>query len=840
MAAMLATALTGLFAYLNWSNLKPIFLTAHEDADAVVIVPSKAPDNLATHSLQQNLGEPIQAVSESTWLNYRSRPASLAMSELELKASARLMAPQAVAASIDDRRPSKSSNMDGGEPLGLPDRDPPSALTVSSQRGIPALDLSGGNRIRQIEASSSEHSVWPHPELLIEDLRSLQAAAGESYPRLSIWTEQIIGELALLRYRGNSIRSLTDPFARMEQLAIEGIQSASEIPDYLIQQSQLRLSHALVRRLAVWKAVRECVEDQQLISIPRGFDLAAFDSALSNLDKSIANTGDDRGWVDFLMLDDLRRIAVGDPDGSGLAAETAQVVLSRIISTNVTANQRLFLDSQPVREFAEQLQPLAVAPVNYEKLLADLEQVEYDAEHRGYESIIDTMQSLRFSNDPRHVAVSQAIDTYYRNSNVRIAVSKKLIDRLMPGKKTLQRPVRQTILGADTRGNSHVDTDIRLTLLPDPQAWSIKIDLEGHIRSQTNSSRGPATLFNSSQSVVSTARDVRITPQGVSISGDDAKVNSKDSVRGIETVYDGLPFIGEMVRYMAEKEFSEKRGPARRIMQRSIATQTDTEFDKHLQERIDDIEVKLDERIFGPLRNLDLNPLVTDLQTTADRLVARYRIANDNSLAANCPRPQAPSDAVLSLQVHQSALNNSFSRLGLSDRPRTLLELAQSIATQFGQEAPSSLADDLPTDVLVQFEGDRPVLVEFIDGRLRLTLRISSLSQPNRLTLSNFVIRTDYVPAVSGLESQLIRDTQPSVEGAELRIGEKLALRAIFGKIFTAHSSIPLIQSSLATDPRLNGLAISQVVVEQGWMAVAISEESSPHVAILRELQVVR
>ncbi len=95
-------------------------------------------------------------------------------------------------------------------------------------------------------------------------------------------------------------------------------------------------------------------------------------------------------------------------------------------------------------------------------------------------------------------------------------------------------------------------------------------------------------------------------------------------------------------------------------MQRTIARQTDTEFDKQLGEQIDNAESAIDQRLLGPLRKLNLNPLVTDLATTQDRLIARYRLASNNSLAACTPRPQAPADALLSMQMHQSAMNNAF------------------------------------------------------------------------------------------------------------------------------------------------------------------------------------
>jgi hypothetical protein len=395
-------------------------------------------------------------------------------------------------------------------------------------------------------------------------------------------------------------------------------------------------------------------------------------------------------------------------------------------------------------------------------------------------------------------------------------------------------------LGADTRGNSDVNTTLKVTLNPNPSAWDLNLDLQGNIQSATRSSRGPATFFNSSLADVTTTRKILITAQGVKVEGSQADVRSQDSLRGMETSFDGLPFIGDMVRHFAQQEFKEKRGPARRILQKSIATQTDAEFDKQLDSKLSEVEKTFEQKLIGPLRTLDLNPLVMDLQTTNERLIARYRLASDNALAANTPRPQAPSDSVLSVQIHQSAMNNAFSQLGLSDREWTLLELAQKLATQFGQEPIVSMPEEVPMDVRIRFDGERPILVEFLDGRLSLTLRFASLSQPGRIELSNFVIKTSYVPAVSELEAELVLDGAPSVGGDRLIAREKLALRAIFAKVFGTRSTIPMSTPQLLNDARINGLAISQFILEENWLAIAISEQTSPHVAQLKELQVQR
>jgi hypothetical protein len=45
-----------------------------------------------------------------------------------------------------------------------------------------------------------------------------------------------------------------------------------------------------------------------------------------------------------------------------------------------------------------------------------------------------------------------------------------------------------------------------------------------------------------------------------------------------------------------------------------------------------------------------------------------------------------------------------------------------------------------------------------------------------------------------------------------------------------------MVAQSLLQDERVAGLAVSQFEMLDGWLAIAISEEQSPHVAVLQQM----
>jgi hypothetical protein len=335
---------------------------------------------------------------------------------------------------------------------------------------------------------------------------------------------------------------------------------------------------------------------------------------------------------------------------------------------------------------------------------------------------------------------------------------------------------------------------------------------------------------------VNAVRSIRISTSGLEINGNPATVESNDSLKRFSTDWDKLPILGDMVRQFVHDEFVKARPVAKRIMQKTIAKQTDSEFDTQLQSKISSAKTQFEKRLIGPLQSLDLHPMVVDMQTTDTRLVVRYRVASNDQLSAYTPRPIAPSDSQLSLQIHQSTFNNMAGQVVAGDRPWTMQDLSDKIADLL-QQPRQTIDEEAAQDVTIRFNEARPMTVEFEDNRMWLTLRVASLEQPGRIHLKNFTIRTSYLPTVDGLKAELTRDGVISVDGQRLAIRDKVPLRAIFSRVFSNRSTIPMVSDELLVDPRATGLAVSQLEMRDGWLGIAVSESQSPHVALVKAQQ---
>ncbi len=768
---------------------------------------------------------PVEWLDRSMWSAYKSdAPNTLAM--IEPPAGVKLAAP--VSVELPDPFLEQSSS-------------PRIALSQSELReSISASAVSTSTPLMTRSVSSDMGSDplgknWPEPVQLLNEIVHLQASTlGESNANVREWLSKLQFTVEELRSQTIGSESSATLVGELGPLVDRGYELASQFTlDIEAARSISRIAYSIERRYAVWTSVQQCVQNRSTSYVaPRSYSIdsermaAQLEVARAVLEK----TEDRAGWNTYLMLDRIEDLAKGRIGSKEEQVSVARDFLTRVTNTRVSDVQLKVLRSAPIHRLADQIHPLTIKPVDYRKLILDLETVECNPVHRCSAGLADAIQSLRFSEHPELGAIAAAINTHYRNANVRLSVSESFLNRMMPRDQVTTRPVQQRILGADTRGASQVQTNLKVDLLPDPNAWKLQLKLDGQIDSNTQSSRNGATFFNSSNAHVQSQRELRIDALSLSINGSPASVESSDALRRFSTNWDSMPIVGDMIRYIAHQEFTQSRPVAKRITQRLIAQQTDEEFDKQLRTKIGSAQETLESRFLGPLQSLQLSPLVMDMQSTEDRLIARYRLASARQLSAFTPRPLAPGDSQLSIQIHHSIFNNLVDQAIDTRRDWTIQQLSDSIADILQQPRPT-LPVDTPHDVTLRFSDPNPMSIEFDDGRMWLTLRIESLEQPGRIQLKNFTIRTSYTATVEGLQAELLRDGIISIDGHRLGSRDRLPLRAIFTKVFSNRSSIPMVAQNLLDDPRSQGLVVSQFDMRDGWLAIAVSDRTSSEFA---------
>lgn len=709
-------------------------------------------------------------------------------------------------------------------------------------------------------ASRSRHGLgggWPDMPQLIADLRQVAVmsrpqtggAILTAFSPKSLVTTDLIAwhnevDLRLGRLRQLPSIASADSTAilgELEHLAEQGYEAAEAVADRQAQIACLRAAHALARRVAVWNAVHRATltASSWVGDVESNWaDRELVTQMIRNLESDAQATADPSGWSRFMLLDEIAAAndaAGNDAAGEGQRRLIAQRFLSRIDWFGLTDSQRVWLQRDSVDQLAGAVRRWAVMPVDYASLLGQIERQESDAIDLGGIDVARATQSLRFASAPDAAAVAQSLNTYYRNANIRFAVSSDLIQRMIPEVDSRVQPVRQQILGSDVRGQSFVDSKVAVRLQPSASSWRLQLETRGHVHSKTSSRSGPVSIRNHSDAEFTSITPLEITRLDAQVGNTGVDVQSHTRVRGIETAFDAIPLVSTLVREIAMSRYQQLAPIAKQIQNGQIRHSVSGEVDKQVNEQIETASAKFVRHLVGPLGSLGLSPMVVDMQTTEDRLTARYRIGGDWQLAAFTPRPRAPSDSLLSAQVHQSVLNNALETALPAGQPVSIMTLVDELRTRFAIPEQPTLVDEddleLSADTIIHFASTRPITVEIEDDSVWITLRIMRLYRPRSIDLRRFVVRAVYKCEVDGLSATLVRDGHLRISGPGMSMRDRLPARAIFNKVFSTHRPLPLVPPALGLHPGMSGLAISQLELRDGWIGLAIGPATADRVA---------
>lgn len=711
----------------------------------------------------------------------------------------------------------------------------PSPVTTTARVPLPRRLL---DELTHLEFSISpagralSHSTPSTLKYIAQGIQATELSSSE-FQSISLWINQVRSLIdQIVMQHGLEHPASFQETLQLANLAGQAARMGESLTNYEHATQMIRVAYSLNRRVTVWQAVQACL-DPTSISLTRSSSSELTRSALREslvaVNALLDETGDKNAWRTYLLLERLEAWVESPQNIWSEGNDLALDALSRLRWERLTNVQRQLLSRDEFSHLASHLEAWSRDPVDYRKLLIDLEELETDPLNRDASSLAGAVQVLRTSPEPKQQELAAALNDHYRNANVRLSVSRELIERFLPETEMEVRPIRRKILGADTQGDSTVRTQLGLEFLPDPNGWNIGIGVIGDLYSNTASSKGPATFHNTSTAQISSTRYIRLDPLGYHVSADPTNVNSRDTLKKMSTDFDGLPIIGDFVRLVVREQFDQKRGLAKRISQRIIAQETDQEIDKRLEEGLTRAEQELEQRITGPLHRLQLNPMVVAMQTTAERLAIRYRVASRQQMAAHTPRPRAPSDSLLSMQIHQSTLNNTIDSIGLGGKTWALQDLCHKLGEVFGM-GDWKLPEDAPQDISIRFADSRPAYVEIQDGKLRLTLRIAELIRGTNEPIQRIIVTSSYVPLADGLTAELIRDGVVEINASRSTpTRHSVMARFIFAKVFVERPSIALISETWQNDPRAEGLAVSQLELRDNWLSVAISNSNSAH-----------
>ncbi|HMC12328.1 MAG TPA: hypothetical protein VKH44_13600, partial [Pirellulaceae bacterium] len=408
-------------------------------------------------------------------------------------------------------------------------------------------DAPGGSPFAIPESAFPPSRAWPHPTALLDQLHGAALAT----PLAAPWAEQAIEAVSRLI----AAPSLADPAVSMElanlrSLADEAKGLAQSIADDQARSKILRAGYALVRRLVIWDTVYTLAASGDLSAAPI-VDHRAWTAALSKVDSLLHTTGGAAAWRKYLLIDRAK----ADFDSSTCSPveqrQLARDMLHRLHSTQLSREQEKFLHTPPFEALDEQLQAKAAATPDLAALLRAMERHEHEDSSLAGRALATEFDLLRWSPDAGVRELAEAINAYYRNANVRVALSSELVNRMIPQQTPQVEAVEDNILGAWVSGQSQTNTKVNVALVPDQQRWNIGLEATGEVATDTSSSKGPATFYQRGWSMFRARKRLTVDRRGVRTFSAEAEASANTDLNDLETEFDGIPLLGGLIRAIA-------------------------------------------------------------------------------------------------------------------------------------------------------------------------------------------------------------------------------------------------------------------------------------------------
>jgi hypothetical protein len=368
-------------------------------------------------------------------------------------------------------------------------------------------------------------------------------------------------------------------------------------------------------------------------------------------------------------------------------------------------------------------------------------------------------------------------------------------------------------------------SDLSIRFIPDPERARLALVVTGEVAATTSSTSGPATFYNDSEAYYAAQKQVEISKKGfLRLLPAEVDVRHQSRLRDVSTDFDGIPLFGQIARKVAQTQHDFYSDSANEEARQKVANKARERIDNEALQQFSQMVDRMNENMFGPLVKLSLEPTILDAQTTKERLTMRLRVAGEDQLGSSTPRPQAPSDCLISFQIHESMINNALGRLQLEGKTFTLPQLAQRFAERF-QRANLWNVNPEHEDVKITFAEKDALTMHCREGQVVLTIAVAELSKEPR-GWNNFQVEIFFKPEINGRFAELAGAGSIQLSGDRMSLGSQIALRGVFAKAFPRNQRVSLMPERFLKDANLKDLSVSQFTIDDGWIGVAIGEKA--------------
>jgi hypothetical protein len=465
--------------------------------------------------------------------------------------------------------------------------------------------------------------------------------------------------------------------------------------------------------------------------------------------------------------------------------------------------------SSPAELYRQRLEQL-------EQLLVRLDSEPNDAD--AQEAGAATVWLARLSPEGRHLG--EAVRARYGRPNAQAQISARLIDELLSQEVSQSQYITDVILGNMTHGPAYTSAKVSFGIIPHPSSGLLEIRLHGLTSCPANiAQRGNIVVHSSATTSLNASKQVQMSGEGLTLHRAAAWCQTSAQINDIRARWQ---FVERLARRKAEQMLPDAEQHASRRAEREASAGLDQQGDAALG-GINDF---FRDQLRKPLIRLDALPDPWRFWTDRDHLRMTMVQASGTQLGTAREPPEFPASWDLALGGHESMINN-FCESALGGRQVRDEAFLTLMNTMTGSQPRALWVHDRAERWSVTFAARRPVVAQFQDDRIRLTLRLDGLTRGAEHFAHPLEITAQFEPTSTREGPALLRDGDVAVTfGESLAPADEARQRQFLLRKFNAvlppelhfYGLVPPAGGQIG---RLRALTLEQFAAQDGWFTLA-------------------
>ncbi|MDR0704873.1 MAG: hypothetical protein LBF88_07785 [Planctomycetaceae bacterium] len=326
--------------------------------------------------------------------------------------------------------------------------------------------------------------------------------------------------------------------------------------------------------------------------------------------------------------------------------------------------------------------------------------------------------------EPRTLKMANLVRVVFSGVNLQIQVGTEFVSAGFQSEIKENIEIDENILGTHVVGTGTFTATSSAELVPNENKAEINVLIKAVMDSATVGYHSPVTVNTNTKGTLSAEKRIQITPEAFVTVPTKTRADLKATLSNIRI--NG----GPLTQMIAKQQIQEQRASSQSVARQRAEKRMNVRVDKRINPRIEELNENYQTKIRTPLLQTGLFPRIWNLSSTTEKIDWSILIGSLTQPSAMNPAPVTEKPYDLTVQVHQSALNNAAA-LALSGRFLDEDEFVKDLQKQFPKLPKFLERKQEESPAQVSFVAKAPIDILFVDNKIKAVIRLDDIKVLN-------------------------------------------------------------------------------------------------------------